>query len=92
MSLPRKIRRDTEHALGHHTTENATLSRAIPKLVPATSENIFDFPWIRNYNLSKERTDMNRRDGTTTERQLGEPTTETKTAFHMIVNGKDIAD
>ena len=92
MSLPRAIRGYTKHALGHHTTENATLSRAIPKLIPATSENVFDFPRISDHNLSKEWTDMNGRDRTTMERELREPATEPKTPFHMIVNGKNIAD
>lgn len=92
MSLPHALRGYTKHALGHHTTENTTLSGAIPKLIPATSENVFNFPRIGDHNLGKERTDVNRRDGTTTEGQLREPTAETKAAFHMIVDGKNIAD
>lgn len=92
MSLPHATRGYTEHPLRHHTTENATLGRAIPKLIPATAENVLDFPWISYHNLGKERANMDRGDWTTTERELREPATETEATFDMIVDGKNISD
>ena len=92
MGLPHAVRWYTEHALGHYTTENAALGRTIPKFIPATPENVFNFPWISNHNLGKEWADMDCGDWATTERELREPATETEATLDMMVDGKDIAD
>jgi len=92
MGLPHAVRWYTEHALGHYTTENAALGRTIPKFIPATPENVFNFPWISNHNLGKEWADMDCGDWATTERELCEPATETEATLDMMVDGKDIAD
>ena len=92
MSLPHTTRGYTEHPLGHHTTENATLGRTVPKFIPATSEDVFDFPRISHHNLGKEWADMDRGDWTTTERELCEPPPKTNATLDMIVDGKNIPD